>query len=366
MSCTELWVDRNDFRNTRTVECDQPALAEGEIRVVVDKFAITSNNVGYAVSGDMIGYWQYFPTGEDPWGKVTVWGMADVVESNSPGIAVGERLYGFFPMATHLVLTPGRVRDEHFMDVAPHRLELPALYNQYSRTGAEPAELQAIEDERCVFFPLFITGFVIADFLQDNNWFDAQQIVVGSVSSKTGFGLARFIKDHGYTGKVVGLTSANNKQFVEALGFCDQVVTYDAVESLDNIPSVFVDMSGDQPVRAKLHNLLGDNMKNSQLVGVTHWDAESVDEALPGSQPQFFFTPAQIDKRNAEWGTGVLTQKGYAASAALALELKGQLNMELHRGAHACASVWRDMLDNKISGQQGIMVALAEPEVPTS
>lgn len=360
MNATELWVDRTDFMNTRIVEASQPELGEGEIRVAIDKFAITSNNVGYAVSGDMIGYWQYFPTGEEPWGKVTVWGMADVVESNSPDIKVGERLYGFFPMSSHLVITPGRVKDEHFMDVAPHRNELPALYNQYSRTAAEPAQMQAIEDERCVFFPLFMTGFVIADFLLDNDWFGAEQLVIGSVSSKTGYGLARFIKDNGYRGRVVGLTSDRNKAFVEDLGLCDQVVIYDDIESLDNVPSVYVDMSGDQPVRTRLHHHLGDNMKNSQLVGVTHWDAEQVEETLPGSPPEFFFTPAQIDKRNADWGPGVLTQKGYAASAALAMELKGQLKMEFHRGAQACASVWRDMLDNKISGQQGIMVSLQE------
>ncbi len=360
MTVTELWVDRTDFRNTRIVEASQPELGDGEIRVAIDKFAITSNNVGYAVSGDMIGYWNFFPTGEAPWGKVTVWGMANVVESNSLDIKVGERLYGFFPMSSHLLITPGRVKDEHFMDVAPHRNELPALYNQYSRTNAEPAQMLTIEDERCVFFPLFMTGFVIADFLLDNDWFGAEQIVIGSVSSKTGYGLARFIKDNGYRGRVVGLTSDRNMAFVEGLGLCDQVVVYDDIESLDNVPSVYVDMSGDQPVRTRLHHHLGDNMKNSQLVGVTHWDAEQVEENLPGSPPQFFFTPAQIDKRNADWGPGVLTQRGYAASAALAMELRGQLKMESHRGAQACAGVWRDMLDNKISGQQGIMVSLLD------
>jgi len=130
-SVCELWIDKSDFRNTRTVETSHPELGEGEIRVAIDKFAVTSNNVGYAVSGDMIGYWKFFPTGEEPWGKVTVWGMADVVESKSPDIEVGERLYGFYPMSSHLVMTPGRVKDEHFMDVAPHRRDLPALYNQY-------------------------------------------------------------------------------------------------------------------------------------------------------------------------------------------------------------------------------------------
>ena len=359
-SVTELWIDRSNFRNTRVVEARPPELGEGEIRVAIDKFAITSNNVGYAVSGDMIGYWQFYPTGEEPWGKVTVWGMADVVESRSSDIEVGERLYGFFPMSNQLVMTPGRVRDEHFMDVAPHRHDLPALYNQYSRTRAEPAELQAIEDERCVFFPLFMTGCVIADFLQDNDWFQAEQVVIGSVSSKTGYGLACFVKANGYEGTLIGLTSERNRGFVEDLGFCDQLVTYDKVQSLDNVPSVYIDMSGDGPTRASLHRLLGDNMKSSQLVGVTHWDAEQVSDVLPGSQPEFFFTPAHVDKRNADWGTGVLMQKGYAASAGLALQLQGKLQMEYYQGADACATVWRDMLDNKISGRQGIMVSLKD------
>jgi len=358
LNSTELWVDRSNFRNTRVVKASPPELREGEIRVAIDKFAITSNNVGYAVSGDMIGYWKFFPTGEEPWGKVTVWGMADVVESRSIEIEPGERLYGFLPMSSHLVMAPGRVKDAHFMDMAPHRQGLPALYNQYSRTRAEPPALQAIEDERCVFFPLFMTGFVIADFLQDNDWFGAQQVVIGSVSSKTGFGLASFIRANGYGGKVVGLTSAEHRHFVKDLGVCDHVVTYDDVENLANVPSAYVDMSGDGPTRARLHRHLGNNVKTSQIVGVTHWDARRVEEALPGSQPVFFFTPAQVDKRNADWGPGVLMQKGYAASAGLAMQLQGQLKMAHYRGAEACASVWRDMLDNRISGQQGTIVSL--------
>lgn len=360
MNLQELWVDKTNLRNTRIVEASQSELGDGDIRVAIDKFAVTANNVGYAFSGDMIGYWKFFPTGEEPWGKVTVWGMADVVESRSADISVGERLYGFFPMSSHVVLTPGRVKEAYFMDVASHRRELPALYNQYTRTEAEPVDLQRIEDVRCVFFPLFATGFVIADFLLDNEWFGAEQVLIGSVSSKTGFGLAKFIKTHGFGGRLIGLTSEGNKAFVEETGLCDEVVTYDNVETLDNVPSVYIDMSGDGPLRAQLHRHLGDNMRNSQIVGVTHWDAEQTDEALPGSQPTFFFAPAQIDKRNADWGPGVLTEKAYVASGALALQLQGQLRMESHQGTQACASVWRDMLDNKISGRQGIMVSLQD------
>ena len=103
---TEMWVDRTDYHHTRVVQGDMPTPSEGEILVAIDKFAMTANNVTYAASGDMFGYWQFYPTGEDPWGKVTVWGIAEVLVSHAEGIAVGERLYGFFPMASHVVMRP--------------------------------------------------------------------------------------------------------------------------------------------------------------------------------------------------------------------------------------------------------------------
>ena len=57
----------------------------------------------------------------DPWGKVTVWGIGQVLESNVKSIAVGERLYGFFPMSSHVVLEPGDVSERSFSDMLPHR-----------------------------------------------------------------------------------------------------------------------------------------------------------------------------------------------------------------------------------------------------
>ena len=257
-------------------------------------------------------------------------------------------------------MTPNRVRDDNFIDGAAHRMELPALYNHYSRTKSEPVELQAIEDARCVFFPLFITGYVIADFLMDNEWFGAEQIVVGSVSSKTGYGLAAFIKANGFHGNLIGMTSGRNKDFVESLELCDQIATYDEIEGLNQVPTAFIDMAGDDSIRARLHHHLGNNMKTSQIVGITHWDSEQIKEKLPGSKPTFFFTPTQIEKRSKDWGPGVLEHKGYAASAGLVIKLKDQLKLEFHQGGEACASIWADMLDNKISGQQGIMVSLQE------
>ena len=90
--------------------------------------------------------------------------MADVVASRCPDIAVGERLYGFFPMASHLIMTPGNIRPQGFSDMQPI-VRTTRMYNHYARTGPSRA-LQAVEDERCVYFPLFMTGYVIADLLR--------------------------------------------------------------------------------------------------------------------------------------------------------------------------------------------------------
>lgn len=358
-SLTEVWVKKSDLTATKIMEQDCPVLETGEVLVAVDKFALTSNNVSYALSGDLIGYWNFFPTGKDRWGKVTVWGMADVIESTCPDIAVGERIYGFFPMASHVVLKPGRVKAGHFLDVADHRQTLPSLYNQYMRTQAEPEAFKTLENERCLYFPLFITGYVIADLLADNDWFGAEQIIVGSASSKTGIGTLAFLKEQGFAGELVGLTSSNNMGFVDALGLADKVVAYGDVKTLSNKPTVYVDMSGDAGVRSDLHHHFGANMVTSLMVGLTHWDSQEHDKTgLPGAKPSFFFAPAQIEKRNTDWGPGVLMERGYMASAQLAARLKEHLSVEHHSGAQAVRILWADMLANRVSGQRGLMMRL--------
>jgi hypothetical protein len=96
-------------------------------------------------------------------------------------------------------------------------------------------------------------------------------------------------------------------------------------------------------------------------VGATHWDqfAKSVDGSeLPGSEPEVFFAPAQIEKRNAEWGHGAMMGKAYAASIALMQQLAPALVMESYSGVEACDAIWQALLDNQISGQRGIIMSL--------
>ncbi|RIJ29254.1 DUF2855 family protein [Henriciella mobilis] len=355
----ELLVNRSDYRKTRAIERPQEILAPRQIRVAVEKFAITSNNVSYAVSGDAIGYWRFFPA-EEGWGKVPVWGIGKVVESQADSIKVGEKLYGYFPMSSEAVLTVGKVSDDSFMEASPHRADLAAVYNNYRRLAGEPEAIQALEDERCLYFPLFITSYVLYDYLTDNDYFGAKQIVIGSVSSKTAFGLAQLLHEDRPDGpRVIGFTSPGNRAFVESLNCCDDILLYGEEAAVDaSVKTAYVDMSGNRELTGKLHRHLGDNMVESCMVGATHWEKRGVAKDLPGAKPTFFFAPAQIAKRNKEWGPGVLYNKAGEASARLARSAASEITVERISGADAIADTWRDFLDNKVAPSRGIMASL--------
>ncbi|HEB28309.1 MAG TPA: DUF2855 family protein [Porticoccus sp.] len=357
--CTELWVDRGQLRNTKVVSTELAELNEGEVLVAIDKFGLTANNVSYAVSGDAIGYWRFYPA-QDEWGKVPVWGCANVIASTCAEVPVGERLWGFFPMASHVVLQPGNIVADQFIDFAQHRKDLPSLYNAYRRTQAEPDFLSAMETERCLLFPLFATSFMLYDYLLDNNFFGVQQILIGSVSSKTGFGLAKMLQnDPQVTPRIIGLTSAPNVDFVEGLNCCDEIIIYGDEANVDgSLTSAYVDMSGDVRLTTALHTHVGDNMVESCMVGATHWEHGGKAGQLPGAKPKFFFAPGHIAKREAEWGPGVAMAKAMAASAEVAKSIDSEMTVEWTRDVLALEALWLSMLDNKVSPQRGQMVSL--------
>ncbi|MFQ3201798.1 MAG: hypothetical protein ACI9SK_002533 [Zhongshania sp.] len=359
--CTELWVDRGNYRNTKIVTEASCPLKDGEILVAIDKFALTANNVSYALSGDMIGYWKFYPAA-DNWGKVPVWGCANVVTSKCQDVTVGERLWGFFPMASHAILEPGKIKAEYFRDVAAHRADLPgpSLYSSYRRTQAEPDSVQKFENQRCLLFPLFATSFIIYDYLIDNDFFGAQQVVVGSASSKTGFGLTMMLHNNSSVSQtVIGVTSARNKEFVDSLDCCDHIILYGEETQLDStLATAYVDMSGDMKLTTALHHHLGANMVESCMVGASHWESGGDVGKLPGAKPSFFFAPSQIAKRDQEWGHGVAMTKAMEASFTIASKVKDVMQVEWINGPEAVNAAWQDLLDNKVSGSTGIMASM--------
>lgn len=357
---TQLWINRNNYRETKVVEQTLPSLGDDQILVEIDKFGLTANNVTYAVSGDMIGYWGYYPTGEDGWGKVPVWGCGNVVASTHKDIPIGERLWGFLPMDSHTILAPSNITESRFVDASAHRAELPALYNGYSRTISEPAVLTQLENERCLMFPLFATSFILYDYLVDNDFFGASQVLIGSASSKTGFGLAKMLHDDADVDvKIVGITSQGNADFVESLNCCDQIVIYGNEDAVDaQQKTAYIDMSGDVRLKTVLHNRLQDNMVESCMVGASHWEDRGNAGKLPGAKPTLFFAPGQIAKRDETWGPGVAWNKAMLASAQVANSIKDDIEIQWFHGADELSKVWLELLDNKIPANHGLMVSL--------
>jgi hypothetical protein len=356
-----LQVRRAEFSESRIVESATPELDDGQVLVRVDKFALTANNVTYALSGDALSYWKFFPT-DEPWGIVPAWGFADVVESRCPEIPIGDRIWGFLPMSSDAVLTPARVGRRAFLEASPHRRELPSAYNAYARTGEDPAELRAIEDERCVLFPLHITSYILSDYLLDNAFFGADEVLIASVSSKTGLGLAKLLRGLGdERPRIVGLTSPRNLDFVQSLGVCDSVVVYADIPALDaGRRAAFVDMAGQGDVVGAIHHHFGPNLKASIAVGVTHWDtARFSNRDLPTTPHTFFFAPAQIAKRDREWGPGEALRRATAACVGLARDLEGAISISHEFGAEAAAAAFLRLVVGRQPAQIGVIASLS-------
>jgi Protein of unknown function (DUF2855) len=197
---------------------------------------------------------------------------------------------------------PDRVDQRGFVDASPHRSGLPSAYNSYARVEADPAYDARYEDQQMLLRPLFITSFLIDDFLDDNGFFDASAVVLSSASSKTAIGTA-FLLGQRDGIEVIGLTSPTNAGFVEELATYDRVITYDAIDSLPEGTAVYVDMSGNAAVRHSVHHHYRDGLRHDSVVGDTHWDQPGGGAPeLPGPQPAFFFAPDRLGKRTKEWG----------------------------------------------------------------
>ncbi|WP_373490227.1 DUF2855 family protein [Parasphingorhabdus sp.] len=348
-----LWVRKDDLAQTRWQESEAPALAEGQILLAVEKYALTANNITYAVVGDGFGYWNFFPTGDDQWGIVPVWGFAKVVASQHADIAVGERVYGYLPMASHLRVTPAHVQDGGFVDGAAHRQGLAIIYNQYHRLGT--AE-DAFEAERAIFQPLFTTSFLIEHFLRSHDWFGAEALVMTSASSKTSLGLAMVARNLSPAIHRVGLTSTVNKGFVEKSGLYDEVLAYEDLASADaDRPTVSVDFAGNGPLLAAIHARWGDNLKFSSLVGATHVEQRGGGQDLQGPKPELFFAPTAAESLMKEIGAAEFRSRVEKQFTEFVAGAGAYLTIEDISGREALQSVYLAMLANEIAPSRGLM-----------
>ena len=363
---TSFVIQKSDLHRAHWLRRPLAPLAEGEVRLHVDAFALTSNNITYAAFGDAMNYWGFYPTGDATTGCIPVWGFANVVESRCAGVEPGARYYGYWPMADEAVLQPVRINEGGFFDAAPHRRELHAVYNQYLRCSADPAYVATRESEQALLRPLFITSFLIDDFLADNKVFGAAVVVLSSASSKTAYGTAFCLAQRrggAHAVKIVGLTSPGNLAYTRALGCYDEVLCYeDVATGLAQVPTVYVDFSGSVPVRAAVHERLSEALAYSCSVGGTHWEALGSGKGLPGPRPVLFFAPAQVKKRVADWGPAGLQANLAKAWAAFMTPVTDEKNPWLQivhgRGEAAVEACYAALLAGRMRPQEGHMLSL--------
>lgn len=363
MSVQQVHVRRDELGNATMVEIEPGDLADGAVRLAIESFSVTSNNVTYAVVGEQVGYWNFFPPKREDaegFGIVPMWGHARVIESKCPDIAVGERLYGYLPMATQLDVVPGNISASGFIDMTDYRQPMSPIYNQYARLNADPEHDPAREGERMIFGPLFKTGFLIEYFMRGEGWFGAGQVILTSASSKTAMGLASVAKQNSPAIKRIGLTSPGNIDFVRATGLYDEVVAYGEVGSLEQVPSVSVDFAGNGALLGQIHRHFGDALKYSCLVGVTHIDERSgpVGSAsgLPGPTPTLFFAPDHAVALFKELGPQEAGRRMASAWHAFLQAVEGSVAIERHAGLEAARRTYLDMVGGTVDPAKGIVI----------
>ena len=394
MNTRDFLVQKDKLQTVEVRETPQLPLAAGQVRVRIDKFALTSNNITYAAFGDAMNYWDFFPVAQTAivgagaggtvyaassdgvrWGRIPVWGFGDIVQSSHPGVAVGERLYGYFPMSSSIVLQPARISAEGFYDGAAHRNALHSVYNQYMRCSADPFYTPQTEDVQALLRPLFTTAWLIDDFMADNHFFGAQQaagahaeggagagaVLLSSASSKTAYATAFALKQRSGI-EVVGLTSPGNVAFCEGLGCYHRVLTYGQLDKVaQDRACVYVDFAGNTKLRLAIHTRFA-NLKYSCSIGGTHVENLGSAKDLPGPRAILFFAPAQIKKRAGEWGPEGLRQRlvqaWFAFTAQACSPARPWITSQHHAGAAQVAAAYALVLGGQGDPRVGHMLSL--------
>lgn len=359
-------IDRDDITRAAIVPDPEAPLPAGAIEAAIDLFAVTANNVTYAALGKDVGlfgpggggYWDFFADRDGP-GRLPVWGFAAVTRSAAEGIKVGERLYGYWPMASHVVLHPARIGAGGFVDALPRRANLPPVYNRYQRLAALDDYRAADHDLWPVFRPLYMTGWLIADQLDEEGDYGAAQVLVTAASSKTAMGFAHAFRARATRPTLVALTSPASVDFLEASGLYDRIVTYDAISSLDAaLPTALIDIAGNPDVTRAVHQAFGDRLRLSLVVGKAHWDAEGSGGPLPGPRQSGFFAPGRIEKRAADWGGDGLGKRMGAGWTTFMADIRALTRVDRRHGADGALAAWHEAVAGTADPRASVIVDL--------
>jgi hypothetical protein len=370
----DLLINRRDLRSFEVHEASRPQIDEGQVALAVERFGLTSNNLTYALSGKAMGYWDFFPA-ENGWGRMPVWGFAEIIGSSFPELPTGTRLFGLLPPSSYAVLEPGAIAPWGFEDQSPHRIALPEVYNTYLRVARDPLHTPDSEGQLAVMRMLFTTAYMLADSVADMTAgaFPVPTVYVSSASSKTALALAYELRRRGHA-DLIGLTSNRNAKFVRDTGAFDQVVIYDDVPWLPVKDAIYVDFAGNGSVRHAIHERLGEQLLNSIVVGVAHWDRTGEDRiqrrrggageeafafqpgSLPGPTPEFFFAGDPIARHVADAGVLGLWELLAEPWRSFLAWTDRWLGIELLNGSTGIAVAYQAIVNGELDPSMGIVI----------
>ncbi|MGO9487880.1 MAG: DUF2855 family protein [Solirubrobacteraceae bacterium] len=355
----DFLIARDDLHRCRSQQHEAPEPGPGQALLAVEHFGLTSNNITYAAFGEAMSYWSFFPA-EPGWGRMPVWGFATVLDSRADGLEEGARVYGYLPPSSELIVSPTHIDQRGFVDASPHRVELPAAYNSYAATDADPVYEADREDQQMLLRPLFFTSWLLDDFLREADLFGAETVVLSSASSKTASALAFLLSRDGGP-LVVGLTSARSAEYARSIGVYGEILDYEELDELPQGSAVYVDMAGDAAVRAAVHEHFGRALAHSAVVGATHHDQMAVagSPSLPGPRPTFFFAPDRVAKRSSDWGRAGLEERLAEAWRPYLAWTDGWLQVVHGEGPEELARAYLDLLDGRIDPARAHVLSLA-------
>lgn len=351
------WISRNNIRDTKWTRTDTIPGA-GEVRLKLEAFALTANNVTYAAfGGPPMNYWDFFPAADPAYGRVPVWGFATVDKSNVEGIAPGRRVYGYFPISSELIVEPVRLNEAGFSDGAAHRQELAPIYNAYLFTDADPLYVAEREAEQMLFRPLYTTGWMICDTLMNSDA-PPKTVIISSASSKTALATAHGLQRRGV--KTVGLTSPGNMDFVKNSGLYTHTIPYDQAGSISpEPPAAYVDFAGRPSLTESVHTACSSALTRSLVIGVTDWEGDRTPPAgLTGPQPEFFFVPTYAAGRAKELGPDRLNAMLREDTLAFYPASRKFVTPENITGKEAISAAWMATLAGEVKPDRGLICQL--------
>lgn len=367
LEINQFQIRKNNLIDSRIVNqhLNLEIYNSGSIVLKIERLSFTSNNISYGVAGEKLGYWKFFPAlknKNNEWGCIPAWGFAKVIHSKNENLMIGERFFGYFPLADILIFDEVNISGNTIIDMSKHRKELPLVYNTYIKVTDNPDD--ETDNLKTLLFPLHVTAFCLCDFLQDVSYYQSEQILILSASSKTAIGLAQGLNEIKGVPDTIGVTSQNNMDFVKHLESYTHVISYEDLQKINqNKKTLIIDMSGNRKILGSLHKSLNKNMIKCITVGMTHWDSEKnkkdvLSQMMIRERTEFFFAPTHIKKRTKDWGDKALNKKTNTFMKDRIIQSKNWIKVKEIKGLNNFAIIYDIFTRGTIKPEEGIIITL--------